>query len=441
MSIEVWIDKRHVGNMVVEIRPGFQKPSLTFTYLDDWLADTRSFSISPDLPLQRGPHTPAPHRVSFLAFDDAAPDKWGRDLQNAKARLEAKKAGKPIAWLTEIERLFAVDDETRQGALRFRKDGVFLSRESARASIHELPALAKAAQHFAESGKLDQAMADLIGVDSSPGGAQPKAWVRGANGEMLMAKFARGSDLIDTSAWELTAVKVQARAGIRVQPSFNIPLGLRRSAFLTHRFDRADDSRIPYMSFKSAFAIKEFEYPDYATLAGRLTFISGSPSLDAAELFSRAAMLTMVNNIDDHMRNHGLLHGPTGWRLSPSFDVNPARFGQSDTPLTPEDDPGNRDIRLLVDASDAFRLTRDQAIERIHVVDDALSHWVEDAESCGIDKEEIVFMSSAFEGPNRERAAAMRPATASVIDLGATSSVEDSERRHPEGSEREDNST
>ncbi|WP_257720346.1 hypothetical protein [Arthrobacter alpinus] len=39
MSAEVWVDKRHVGNMVVEVRPGVQKPSLTFTYLDEWLAD------------------------------------------------------------------------------------------------------------------------------------------------------------------------------------------------------------------------------------------------------------------------------------------------------------------------------------------------------------------------------------------------------------------
>lgn len=417
MSVEVWIDQRHVGNAVVEVRPGIQKPSLTFTYLDEWLADSRGFAISPDLPLQRGPHTPAPHRVTFLAFDDAAPDKWGRDLLDARARMEAKDSGKPIVWPTEIDRLFAVADETRQGALRFRRDGEFLARDGARASVHELQALAKAAQRFADSGEIDHEMAELMGAGSSPGGAQPKAWVRGEKGEMLMAKFPRSSDNIDASAWELTAMKLQARAGIQVQPSSIVSLGFERSAFLTQRFDRRDGSRIPYMSFKNAFAIQEFETPDYATLAKRVTLISASPDKDAAELFSRAAMLVMINNNDDHMRNHGLLHTKTGWRLSPSFDVNPERQGRSSTPLTPQDDPGNRDIRLLVEAADDFRLTQAQAIERINVVNDAVTHWQEDAASCGINSGEIAYMESAFEGPNRERAQAMRPASPTIIDI------------------------
>ena len=421
MSVEVWIDQRHVGNAVVEVRAGFQKPSLTFTYLDEWLADGRGFAISPDLPLQRGPHTPAPHRVTFLAFDDAAPDKWGRDLLDARARMEAKDSGKPIVWSTEIDRLFAVDDETRQGALRFRRDGEFLAREGARASVHELQALAQAAQRFADSGEIDHEMACLIGAGSSPGGAQPKAWVRGENGEMMMAKFPRGSDNIDASAWELTAMKLQARAGIRVQPSSIVSLGIGRSAFLTQRFDRQDGSRVPYMSFKNAFAIQEFENPDYASLARRVTHISASPDQDAAELFTRAAMLAMVNNIDDHMRNHGLLRTSTGWRLSPSFDVNPARHGRSSTPLTPQDDPGNRDIRLLVDAADEFRLTQAQAVERITVVNEAVSHWQEDAASCGIDGAEIAFMASAFEGPNRQRADALRPVAGIIIDTNSAS--------------------
>lgn len=59
-----------------------------------------------------------------------APDKWGRDLLDARARLEARESGKPIVWPTDIDRLFAVEDETRQGALRFRRDGEFLSHQA-----------------------------------------------------------------------------------------------------------------------------------------------------------------------------------------------------------------------------------------------------------------------------------------------------------------------
>lgn len=167
-------------------------------------------------------------------------------------------------------------------------------------------------------------------------------------------------------------------------------------------------SRIPFMSFRTAFQTSEYEHPDYATLAARVASISSRPDADAAELFSRAAMVAMVNNIDDHMRNHGLLHrGSRGWQLAPSFDVNPSRRGASDTPLTPEDDPADRDIRLLLERCDAFRLTREHAVERLRAVDAAVSHWREDAVASGVEPEALDFMAPAFDGPNRAIAAGL----------------------------------
>ena len=34
-------------------------------------------------------------------------------------------------------------------------------------------------------------------------------------------------------------------------------------------------------------------------------------------------MKRRVNTVDDHMRNHAVLHARGGWTLSPIFDVNP----------------------------------------------------------------------------------------------------------------------
>jgi len=34
-----------------------------------------------------------------------------------------------------------------------------------------------------------------------------------------------------------------------------------------------------------------------------------------------------VSNTDDHLRNHGFILTPSGWRLSPLFDVNPVPYG------------------------------------------------------------------------------------------------------------------
>ena len=407
MSLEIWMGEQQAGTCTIDIRPGFQQSSMTFTYLDDWLADPRAFAISPDLPLQRGPHTPASHRTTFRAFDDAAPDQWGRALVDAELRRQAKANGRRSNAPTEIDRLLAVDDQTRQGALRFRQDGTFLAAASPSAGVQELPMLAEAAQRFIDTGVVDEAVRRLVGVGSSPGGAQPKAWVREDDGSLHLAKFPRTNDVRDVSAWELTAIRLQRKAGIRVQPSRIIPLGPGSSIFVTRRFDREADHRIPYMSFRSAFALEPLEHPDYATLATRVAAISASPSEDAAELFSRAAFGAMANNIDDHMRNHGLLHSGNGWRLAPSFDVNPERFGHSDTPLTPEDDPAQKDIRLLVEQCGTFRLTAPEAIERIRQVAQAIAGWRIEAVGAGVEPDALDAMATAFEGESMRHAQAM----------------------------------
>lgn len=417
MNYEVWVDDRVAGSLEVEKQPGFHHASMTFTYLREWLERPTSFAISPDLPLGEGPRLPAPHRTTFAAFDDAAPDAWGRRLVNAEARRAAAAAGMKPRTLNEIDLLFAVDDATRQGALRFRRNGEFLAAPTGSATIHDLPKLVRAAGHFTDSGEIDEDVRYLIGVGSSPGGARPKAWVRDAEGTMHLAKFPQTSDLRDVGAWELTALKLQFQAGIRVQPSSTIPLAEGRSVLLTRRFDREGGHRVPYTSFRTAFGIAPNASVDYATLALRVGAMSADPAADGAELFSRAAFGALVNNIDDHMRNHGLLWTGNGWRLSPSFDVNPERHGEPTTPLTAEDDVADRDVRLLVENAGDFRLTPAQAIQRLTEIEHATSCWRTLAAESGVAPDAVDSMATAFEGPNRERVRALRPIAPTVVDV------------------------
>ncbi|MGG5174097.1 type II toxin-antitoxin system HipA family toxin [Pseudarthrobacter sp. J1763] len=421
MSLLVWIDQSPVGLIVMEKRPGFQQPSMTFTYSDAWLADTKSFAISPDLPLVRGPQTPAPHRSTFLAFDDAAPDRWGRKLIEAKFRRDAIQEKRRPAPLSEADLVLAVSDDTRQGAIRFQLDGEFVAASEKNAGIQDLPDLVAAAQRFEETGVIDAGVSELIGVGSSPGGAHPKAWVRAEDGHLLLAKFPRVADVTDASAWELAAIELQKAAGIDVAPSQRIGLGPGRSVFITERFDRRlDQTRIPYMSFRTAFRLAELEHPDYASLARRLGKISSSPSEDLPELFSRAAFNAMANNIDDHMRNFGLLHTGNGWRLSPSFDVNPEPRGRSDTPLTQEDFADDRDVRNLLDAASQFRLTQDAAVARLRRIDKALDGWRDAGLKAGVEADALDFMANAFEGPARQKMDGLRATNKNRPDRAST---------------------
>src|SRR5206468_2633310 len=44
---------------------------------------------------------------------------------------------------------------------------------------------------------------------------------------------------------------------------------------------------------------------------------------DLEQLFRRVVFNVLVGNRDDHLRNHGFIRESGGWRLSPTYDVNP----------------------------------------------------------------------------------------------------------------------
>lgn len=374
--VEVLVNETLAGVMEIETDGFSPREHISFTYADSWMSAPEAFEISPELPLRRGPQHPTQGRELFGSFRDAAPDAWGRKLLYEELRQRARANGASrIPPAGEASYLLMVNDETRQGALRFKENGQFLSSWGRGAGIRDLKVLAEEARVFAETGEVKEENSLLMGAGSSPGGAQPKAWVRDDDGSMLLAKFPKTSDIGNVQLWEMVAVRLQQRAGIRVADSRLMPLTEFSHIFLTKRFDRDGDRRIPYMSVRTALQLDTYSHPDYVRIASEVAHISAAPVQDANEMFNRAALIAMVNNTDDHMRNHGLLRTSKGWRLSPSFDVNPTPGGTSETPLTPSGNLFDRDVTEMLEYTDAFRLTRDAAVERLQRVAAAVSHW------------------------------------------------------------------
>ncbi|MET3164876.1 UNVERIFIED_ORG: hypothetical protein ABIB19_003307 [Arthrobacter sp. UYEF10] len=244
-----------------------------------------------------------------------------------EVRQQLRPKGTSLPTLGEAGYMLLVNDETRQGALRFRDQGGFLSK---RAGIRDLQALAEEARIFAETGYVDEENTLLMGAGSSPGGAQPKAWVRD-DGARCCLRSSRRVPISGTHSyakwWPSTSSRVQ-------------------------------------VCIRTALQWDTSAHPDYAKIATEIAAISSAPSQDANELFSRAAFIAMVNNTDDHMRNHCLLLTGKGWRLSPSFDVNPMSSGVSEPPLTPGGNLGDRDVRGLLDYASEF--------ERLRLVGEAI---------------------------------------------------------------------
>ena len=95
------------------------KESATFEYDKTWLENPARFSLEPALQVGPGPfHTPADTSM-FGAIGDSAPDRWGRALMRRMERRRAEREGGVPRRLQEIDFLLLVDDEARQGALRF----------------------------------------------------------------------------------------------------------------------------------------------------------------------------------------------------------------------------------------------------------------------------------------------------------------------------------
>ena len=103
-----------------------------------------------------------------------------------------------------------------------------------------------------------------------------------------------------------------------------------------------------------------------------------------------------VSNTDDHLRNHGFILTPKGWRLSPLYDVNPV--------------PQGDELSLNVSESDN-RISLDLAIETAYyygikeadatkLAEDILAmvrdNWERLAKECGLNRSDIEDMRPAF---------------------------------------------
>ena len=95
--------------------------TVLFEYAGTWLTSAERFSLEPALTLTRGAFAPPAGLATFGSIGDSAPDTWGRRLMQRAERRQAEHAGRAVRTLSESDYLWGVADETRLGALRFRR--------------------------------------------------------------------------------------------------------------------------------------------------------------------------------------------------------------------------------------------------------------------------------------------------------------------------------
>jgi serine/threonine-protein kinase HipA len=386
------------------------KESASFEYDSAWLQGQARFSLEPALTLTSGAfHTP-PDMPLVGALGDSAPDRWGRALMRRMSRREAERAGRAVRTLHEIDSLLMVDDEARQGALRFatQTGGPFLSEHDTTRipPLLELPRLLSAAERVIDQEDTDEDLRLLFAPGSSLGGARPKASVRLGDGSLAIAKFPRRDDEITTVVWEVIALALAARAGIAV-PRARLEDIAGKPVLLVTRFDRTDGRRIPFLSAMSMLGARDHETRSYLEFVDALRQYGAEPRKDMEALWRRVVFSILISNTDDHLRNHGFLYeGQNGWRLSPAYDLNPVPADIKPRALATAitEDDTTASLELALEVAGYFEIPDARAREIAAEVASAVSTWRVEADRRGVARHEIDRMASAFEHRDFEMA-------------------------------------
>ncbi|MEC5387790.1 type II toxin-antitoxin system HipA family toxin [Uliginosibacterium sp. H3] len=251
-----------------------------------------------------------------LSLRDALPDTWGR------AVLEAQHGP-----MDDIDVLLQTNAD-RVGALVFSEQ-LPMPAGTPDAGIYELAQLAEAARRLEYHMEVPKALQRLLRQGGSLGGARPKAtFVH--EGRRHLAKFPARDDELDVPVLEAGTLAMAQDCGIRV-PAFFVQQIPNGSALVLARFDRIGpierEQRLHYLSASALLDVPyESSAGSYVELAQALRRISSEPAADLEELFRRMVFNIVVDNCDDHIKNHGVLRIDHGYRLAPAFDLVPQRL-------------------------------------------------------------------------------------------------------------------
>jgi len=403
-EVEVWLD----ADFLERTRVGalsHDRGTLRFAYDSAWLKNPQAFALDPDLSLGDGSYFPNAEAGNFRVFDDSAPDRWGQTLMKRREALAAKDEGRKPRTLYAWDFLLGVEDVSRQGALRYRRPGedAFLAHETLTvppaASLRELEIVAReiTAKRIDDLKALRHWLKVLVAPGASLGGARPKASFAETNGSLWIAKFPARDDTRDVGAWEALAQQLAARVGIEVPASELRRFSSEYHTFCVQRFDRSGVRRRFYASAMALLRKDQSEGTSYLELAEFLHARGAKDYIEAdlEQLFRRVAYNVAIGNRDDHLRNHGFLLTPTGWRLAPAFDLNPSTE-RADHVLNIDESDNRPSLPTVIETSEWYVGSKDRGRRIVTEVLHETRRWRQAAQALRIARADIELTATAF---------------------------------------------
>jgi serine/threonine-protein kinase HipA len=341
---------------------------------------------------------------------DALPDKFGNSIID----VWLARNGRDSASFSPVERL-CYTGSRGMGALEFSPPTVKTFKAAVPVEISELVSLAQTV--LRERANLEaklggnekenaQAIADILRVGTSAGGARAKAVIAmDKSGNVLsgQANVPEGYEYWILKFDGVTDIELGETQGYgRIEYAYHLmakAAGIRmtecrlleengRAHFMTKRFDRMNGKRL---HLQSLCGIAHYDY----NLAGAYSYEQAFEVMrklrlgkaDATEQYRRMVFNVVARNLDDHTKNIAFLMEPDGqWRLSPAFDViyahNPAGKWTNQHQMSVAGKRDNFTQQELIAVGESISLTKPKTI--LEEVASAVEKWPEFAKAAGV---------------------------------------------------------
>jgi serine/threonine-protein kinase HipA len=383
---------RLVGTLRWVRRAQQQHAGVSLRYCAEWLAT--GFALSEDLPLRDADYMPTEPDAAAGAVDDARPDRWGERV---------------IRLLIKPQRLSTLDYLYFAGDDRFGGLGVSTSEVVYVPYQHgALPQFADVQQvhdlvRRVEAGEmLTESLRHWVAPGATLGGAKPKALLA-MDGAHWVLKFAEAGEVCDSGLVEHACMTLAAQAGVDVCETR--PIAYQHGSAIRHavavrRFDRTEGVRLHALSAHVALraAGVDYGYPELALLLRRRGDAAHIRA-NGEQVFRRMVFNIVMDNTDDHEKNHALLHVNNVYVLAPAFDVLPAAQGLGYQCLRVGQAGAASTLDNAISEHKSFGMTLARAKEVVSEVVTVAHAWQVHFAKAGVSAQDVAVLAQAMDRP------------------------------------------
>jgi serine/threonine-protein kinase HipA len=365
---------------------------VSLQYAPAWLAN--GVALSEDLPLMDIEHMPPDRDAAAGAVDDARPDRWGERV--------IRFVDKPQR-LSLLEYLYFAGDE-RFGALGVSTSAARYAPKHTGAlpALRDVDEIHELVRKVLDNEPIPEAKRRLIAPGTTLGGARPKALVE-FGGAQWVVKFAEPGEPTDAGLVEHACMTLAAKAGIDVARTRPVPL-VDGHAVAVLRFDRTGSARGPggvmRLHAQSAHVALRAEgspygYPELAQLLRRRAPVRADAARrQMQELYRRMLFNVLMDNTDDHEKNHALLMDDAQQlSLAPAFDVLPSAQGLGYQQMRVGRDGADATMENALSEAALFGLSEKEARAQAASVASACAAWQSHFRKAGVSAHDIDYLA------------------------------------------------